>query len=76
MRVNRERLRSARQDANLSIEKLARKLGVSWITIWRAESGETSRPSANTIGAWATACGVPVESLYEESEDDSPAEVA
>ena len=64
MKVNPERLRSAREGAGLSRERLARLLDVSSVTVWRYEKG-AQNPTADTLGAWATACSVPIESLFE-----------
>jgi DNA-binding XRE family transcriptional regulator len=58
-------LAAVRRDAGYSQAKLAQLIDVSYVTIWRAETGRTV-PGANTVAAWAQACGVPVESLYSE----------
>jgi transcriptional regulator with XRE-family HTH domain len=62
--VNVSKLRLVRDAAGLSREKLARKVDLSTVQIWRIET-KRSKPSAETLGRWADACGVTVGELYD-----------
>jgi transcriptional regulator with XRE-family HTH domain len=66
--VNVSKLRLVRDAAGLSREKLARKVDLSTVQIWRIET-KRSKPSADTLGAWAEACGVAVAELYESDTE-------
>jgi transcriptional regulator with XRE-family HTH domain len=71
VRVNAEQLRRVREAAGLSRERLGRLVDLSMVTIWRIET-RGAKTSADVIGRWAKACGVGVETLYE----DTPGEAA
>ena len=49
--VEREALMAARRDAGLSRKLLAQRLGVSWYTICKWQTGER-RPTSEQLRAW------------------------
>ena len=66
----RERLKRARLEAGLTLEKTGDALGTDFNTIWRYESGRRS-PSGPVLYALATLYAKPVEWFFGE---DGPAE--
>lgn len=62
-----ERLKQARQEAGLTLERAADLLGTSFNTIWRYEAGQR-RPSGPTVFALASLYKQPVEWFYGEEE--------
>ena len=74
-RIVPSRMRDARLAAGLSRVELARRTGSTQPSIWRIEEAGRSpsagqRPSADLVGAWAQACGVAIEDLYEDEPSD------
>ncbi len=55
-------IRRLRQEKGLSIRKLARKSGLHWTTIWKAEKGGRI-PSLVTLHKLAKALRVPLTDL-------------
>lgn len=70
MKINRDRMRRAREAAGLSKSELARRIGTSYMTVHRVERGSNA-PGADVLGAWALACGVSVDSLYGEDAGEA-----
>lgn len=60
------RIRAARKGAGLSQEKLAVELGVSWSTVNRYESGNTT-PPLNRLRLIAEVLEVDISHLLEEA---------
>ena len=67
----RERLKRARLEAGLTLEKTGDALGTDFNTIWRYESGRRS-PSGPVLYALATLYAKPVEWFFGEDEVTSP----
>ena len=63
-----ERLKRARQEAGLTLERAADLLGTSFNTIWRYEA-EQHRPSGPTLYALASLYKRPVEWFSDEKEE-------
>lgn len=70
-----ERLRAAREAANLTQGQLAARIGVDRNTVNRAENSHTA-PVASTIAKWARACGVSADSLLDDTGQTETTEVA
>lgn len=67
-----ERIKSARDAAQLSQYQLAQAIGVTPNTIWRYEHGEM-RPRGDVIVRLAEKLGRPVEWFYQGSGDPEAA---
>ena len=63
--VNGEHIRRARLEAHLSQAKLAERLGVAELTVYRWEHGIHSRLEYGTVLALARELGVPAEDLLQ-----------
>lgn len=68
-----ERIRTARLEAELTMEKMAPQLGVTLRTLSRWESGETQRISVAMVAAIARLTGKPLAYFVN---GDEPAEDA
>lgn len=65
------RLLAKRQQAGLTLEKVAQRTGISRATLSRIERGDNS-PTANTLGHLCSIYQVTMSQLLLEIEDDSP----
>jgi len=68
MQLSPERVKAAREVANLSQRAVATAAGVSIDTVRRAENG-LHEPGANALGRIATALGVSIDSLFIHEPD-------
>lgn len=57
-----KRIKAARDAKKMSRSTLAEKLGITRMTVWRVEAGETQIP-ADDLRVWAKALRVPVTEL-------------
>ena len=71
MELQPSRLKQARLEASLTLEKAAVAIGTDLNTIWRYEAGR-HRPSGPTLHALASLYGRSVEWFYGEEEDTPP----
>ena len=58
MRVSGEQVRRARERNVLSLRELAGRAGLSYVTLWRIETGETQQARPATVRKLAAALGV------------------
>ncbi|OUQ16097.1 hypothetical protein B5E84_13025 [Lachnoclostridium sp. An14] len=68
MRINKLKLQIAMANACLSMDELAKKAGISRISLTQYSSGNTN-PRTKTLGKIAKALGVSVESLIDMEGD-------
>lgn len=61
------RIKVLRWQHQLTMEQLAKKVGVSRVSVWNWEHG-TCLPNAARLLQLADVLGVPVEELYEKEE--------
>jgi XRE family transcriptional regulator, regulator of sulfur utilization len=61
------RIRNERKKANLTLEDLAKQIGISKMTLQRIETGKTS-PSIAVLGDIANALGAPITSFIDETQ--------
>src|SRR5580765_6256699 len=67
-----QRLRAAREQKNIGLRELARRLGVSASLISQIETGKTE-PSINTLFAMVSELELPVnEIVFDSSRDTTP----
>lgn len=73
-----DRLRKARQHAQLEQDELAERIGVSPNTISNYETGRTTRHQRVVLRQWALATGVPLAWIIEGDDigPDSPSDQA
>jgi transcriptional regulator with XRE-family HTH domain len=69
------RLRKAREDANLTQEELAEKIGMGVLQINRYEN-EKNDPTADVLGRIATALNVSADYLIGLTDDPNPSILA
>ncbi len=67
----KSKLKQKRQELNLTLEELAKKVGVSAATIQRYESGEIKNLRNDKIKRLADALGVTPNYLMDWGEEDS-----
>ena len=71
MPLEPSRLKQARQEVGLTLEKAADALGTDLNTIWRYEAGR-HKPSGPTLHGLAALYGRSVEWFFGEDEEDQP----
>lgn len=71
MREIARRIKKLRHDAKMSVSDLARKGGLSTITIYRLERGE-GNSSEETMGAVAGVFGMTIDKLLETASGEAP----
>ncbi len=71
MQIDGEKIRRARERQVLSLRELAEKSGVTYVTLWRIETGATGPARPATIRKIAAGLGVPPESLIVWGESDN-----
>lgn len=61
-----KRISELRRKKGLSQEKLARLANVSFITVVKIESGESKRPTIQTMAGIAKALGISLDELIKD----------